>query len=1223
MSVDFAQSLLQEYKLSNWQDIYAVLFNKCELFKRPVQLDTKNNAIKNSYEVGSADLNGEKILFFDVEVQPNIVLRKNRVTLNNSLVRWLATSNADAAIGVFHSKKESSYRFTFVRSSFQFSDDGKIRERRTNPRRYTYILGPDSHCLTAIQRFQKLQTEPNVTLDKVEEAFSVEALTKQFYRELFDWYQWAASDEINAYYPNLDTAPDKNQALQEHLIRLITRLVFVWFIKQKGLVPDELFKPAKVAEKLKNFKPYDMKQCTYYKCYLQNLFFATLNREIGERAFAAPANAFNQAKARDYGVSTLYRHAEEFKCSNNEILALFKKVPYLNGGLFECLDKKDEVENTPVVYVDGFSRRKSARLPNALFFDEAKGIIPLLERYNFTVEENTALDQTVALDPELLGKVFENLLGAYNPETQQTARNESGSFYTPREIVDYMVDESLVAYLKSNSIYKYEKDVLESLIRDDQLPKQIEENDRARKEFSRLLRCVKILDPACGSGAFPVGALNRIVTILRKLSKTQLDEYETKMHLIEKCLYGVDIQNIAVQISKLRFFISLICEQEPILEDTTNNYGIKPLPNLETRFVAANSLISLNKGDRVLDFDGVSDIRQELFEISQNLICPKNRTEKKQLQKKEKALRQKIKELLLANSSEPNPEKIERLQKEVEELQKKRLAVASPDIQSLVQRDVQQNFLEEPTRQEEIKIDANEPERKRIDARIKILKSEIVKEQNRGKYSDEATRIAEKLISWNSSELNNTADFFDPDWMFAIKDGFDIVIGNPPYIQLQSDGGKLADLYEDEKFETFKRTGDIYCLFYERGWQLLKENGHLCFITSNKWMRADYGKLLREFLANKTNPELLIDLGPKVFESATVDTNILLFAKSNDNTGKTCSCIAKEGCRNDLSGFFRQHATECAFTTSDSWVILNPIEQSIKRKIEAIGTPLKDWDIKINRGILTGCNDAFIIDEAKKEELIKEDPKSAEIIRPILRGRDIKRYGYDWAHLYLIATFPARHYDIEQYPAVKKYLLSFDKERLLAAGYDDIANNSKLLREYCQQRLEQSGKDVIVGGRKVVIDGKAQKSRKKTGNKWFETQDQIGYWEDFNNQKIVYREISDVMDACIVDSRFVINNKCYMITGDHITYLISLLNSKLFTKIILPTANITGGKGGDFIQKITSPIPSNDVESILESLLKRREKANSQQVAFIDAEVDSLICKLFGLSKVECSYIMN
>ena len=197
----------------------------------------------------------------------------------------------------------------------------------------------------------------------------------------------------------------------------------------------------------------------------------------------------------------------------------------------------------------------------------------------------------------------------------------------------------------------------------------------------------------------------------------------------------------------------------------------------------------------------------------------------------------------------------------------------------------------------------------------------------------------------------------------------------------------------------------------------------------------------------------------------------------------------------NTGGFVRRHASQCAFTTSDSWVILNPIEQSIKRKIEAVGVPLKEWDIKINRGILTGCNEAFIIDEAKKNELIAQDPKSAEIIRPILRGRDIKRYGYNWAHLYLIATFPARHYDIEEYPAVKNHLLTFDKKRLRDAGRDDIANSSELLSDFCHQRLEQSGKDIIINGRKIIIDGKVQKARKKTGNGWFETQDQIGYWD--------------------------------------------------------------------------------------------------------------------------------
>ena len=340
--------------------------------------------------------------------------------------------------------------------------------------------------------------------------------------------------------------------------------------------------------------------------------------------------------------------------------------------------------------------------------------------------------------------------------------------------------------------------------------------------------------------------------------------------------------------------------------------------------------------------------------------------------------------------------------------------------------------------------------------------------------------------------------------MFAIKDGFDIVIGNPPYIQLQTDGGKLADLYEDEKFETFKRTGDIYCLFYERGWQLLKENGHLCFITSNKWMRADYGKLLREFLANKTNPELLIDLGPKVFDSATVDTNILLFARSNDNVGKTDSCIAKEGCRNDLSGFFRQHATECAFTTSDSWVILNPIEQLIKQKIEAIGTPLKDWDIRINYGIKTGCNEAFIINETQKAELIAEDPKSAEIIRPILRGRDIKRYGYDFAGLYLIAThngIPEKgipRIKIDDYPAIKRHLNKYKRE--INARYDkgDTPYNLR----------------------------------------------SCAYWEDFSKPNIVWGNLCLSAQFSYTEERFFINAPSPMIVPGN-KYILAVLNSKL------------------------------------------------------------------------------
>ena len=246
-------------------------------------------------------------------------------------------------------------------------------------------------------------------------------------------------------------------------------------------------------------------------------------------------------------------------------------------------------------------------------------------------------------------------------------------------------------------------------------------------------------------------------------------------------------------------------------------------------------------------------------------------------------------------------------------------------------------------------------------------------------------------------------------WNLYFKDvfeqgGFDIVIGNPPYINF-SKNKELGAFYKNKGFECFNSNGDIYSLFYEKGIQLLKHLGHLCFITSNKWMRTSSGESTRNFFVEQVNPILLVDLGPNIFESATVDVNILIL-QNNKNQQKIAACAIKKEekkCIKELSVFVRQNATTCNFGT-ESWVVLSPIEQRIKAKIEAVGTPLKDWDINIYRGILTGYNEAFIIDGKKKDELIAEDPKSEEIIRPILRGRDIKRYGYEFADLWLINT---------------------------------------------------------------------------------------------------------------------------------------------------------------------------------------------------------------------------
>ena len=326
------------------------------------------------------------------------------------------------------------------------------------------------------------------------------------------------------------------------------------------------------------------------------------------------------------------------------------------------------------------------------------------------------------------------------------------------------------------------------------------------------------------------------------------------------------------------------------------------------------------------------------------------------------------------------------------------------------------------------------------------------------------------------------------------------------------------------------------------------------------------------------------------------------------------------------SGFVRHNGPDCTFTTSESGVILNPIEQSIKRKIEAVGTPLKDWDIQINYGIKTGCNEAFIIDEAKRAELIAADPKSVEIIRPILRGRDIKRYGYEWAHLYLIATFPSRHYDIEQYPAVKNYLLTFDKQRLLDSGLEEIANSDALLRDFCHQRLEQSGKDIILNGHKVIIEGKVQKARKKTGNKWFETQDQIGYWEDFSLPKIIYPNMTKYLPFLLDKMKFTTNQKCFIITGKHLGYLTAFLNSSLFKycyRDSFPELQAgTRELSKIFFDKLAVAEVTDKQNAEFEELVGKIQDlpANAER-RYLEKLVDNMIFKIHGLSEDESRQI--
>ena len=1060
----------------------------------------------------------------------------------------------------------------------------------SNFRRYTYFVSKDQTNKTFIKQF----TEADFTsLEKIIDAFSVEKVTKQFYQEIANWYFWAMD---NVEFPD-DEEKDREKRNAKNLIRLITRIIFIWFMKEKELVPSTLFDKSFI-DKIINYK--DKTGSTYYKAILQNLFFATLNTKM-KRDDKESRIFVEEAEKKGY-LSDAYLQQGYYRYSRfikDKILFIeqFENVPFLNGGLFECLDKKIDNE---VIRIDCFSdnpkNETKLKVPDDIFFLEkeidvdlskyldkgknkkATGLLTILKRYNFTIDENTPVDQDVALDPELLGKVFENLLAAYVPETSETARKATGSYYTPREIVEYMVNESLIEHLKT-SLNNKDKSVEEKLrLLFDYASDENPFDEQTTLKLIEAIENIKILDPACGSGAFPMGILHKLVLALHKLDpenkiwKKKLLErvppeikdetekslenksvdYIRKLGLIENCIYGVDIQEIAIQISKLRFFISLLVEQK--IDDTKPNRDIRALPNLETKFVAANTLIGLNRPTQMsLTASEIETLEKDLFKVREEIFYTNSRKEKVELQRKEKKLREQLKVALKQNGFQ--------------------------------------------------------------------------------------NEVAEKITSWDPFDQNTHSDWFDPEWMFGIKvsesSGFDIVIGNPPYIQLQksinkSSKLKYADLYKDQNYKTFERTGDIYCLFYEKGINLIKEIGHLCYITSNKWMRAGYGEALREYFT-KHNPKILIDLGPGVFESATVDTNILLIQKhriEDDSNTLRAVTIAKDG-NIDLQKHLNEKGVVLNKLTKDAWFIGSSAEQKLKEKIERIGKPLKDWDVNIYRGVLTGLNEAFIITTEKRNEILAncsvaessrfggktERERTEEIIKPILRGRDIKRYYYEWAGLWVI---------------------------VIPAGWTNDNKGRKNAETFINETYPSIMKHL------KPFEVKAKK-RDDQGDYWWELR-HCAYYPEFEKEKVVYSEIVRQPQFFLDTDSFYVEATSFLMTGKYVKYICGLLNSTPVTYFFKEwyAGGGLGEEGYRYKKAFLENLPIPTITSANEPIVKQIEmlvdkiltakKSNENVLAFEESqlskdaqgtidtsewekEIDLLVYKLYNLTYEEVKII--
>ena len=785
---DILHPLLGEYAVG-----YDILTDDQTVREKAAQTN-----IKEISHVATFNLFGSELKVFDVTVGDNKKLAQSKVGIQAVIRQYI--NQFEGALIIFHYKNSTnrSWRFSYV-------EKRNTAKNTTGAKRYTYILGKDMPSRTIVKRFETLESKKNtITLSDLTEAFSVEALSKEFFAEYKVFYEdfvqyitgkryikakgksgyenktiagTKVHTEIFANFKKL-SAGDEQKAekkVRDYIKKMMGRLVFIQFLQKKawlGCSDDNwddgdrdylqhLFEQSNTAQ-----------QENFLSAVLEPLFFGMLNTD--------PKDRTQHFKQKGWDVTLLDR---------------FGKVPYLNGGLFE----EDTEDSVPVVFPAVLFGNPKQKETERTFhttkdsdypYDASCGLLDFFARYNFTIDETDPEDREVGVDPEMLGKIFENLL---------EDNKDKGAFYTPKEIVQYMCRESLIAYLGEET-----RD--EPVMRDFVLKHEtatIKDTDAV----SSALKAVKICDPAVGSGAFPMGMLNELFACRMLLEGEGADEENRsriKKEIVRENIYGVDIEKGAVDIARLRFWLAIIVdEKKPI-----------SLPNLDYKIMQGNSLLESYEGVSLENL--LQQNKNELFSNTEGSIKalqtaisdyyqPKTHTSKQ-------AMKQHIAQLIYALLNEQG------WSKEHDKL---------ADLKK-------------------IPIDAND-----------------------------------RFFLWHTwfSEVFNRPS----------KQGFDIVIGIPPYIQLQDDNGKLAKIYKPMKFNTFNSMGDIYQLFYETGIKLLRKSGHLCYITSNKWMRAGYGEASRKYFAEHTQPKVLVDLaGEKVFENATVDVNILLLQKAA-YTQNTCA----------------------------------------------------------------------------------------------------------------------------------------------------------------------------------------------------------------------------------------------------------------------------------------------------------------------------------------------
>lgn len=979
--------------------------------------------------------------------------------------------------------------------------------------------------------------------EDLKSAFDVEKLSDDFFREYKVFYEDIVQYVTGARYievkknkyertemsaPNseifnqfIDAYKGKDEAekaVRNYVKKLMGRLVFIQFLQKKGWLG--------IPMRTVGWKDGD-------KDFLQHLF---------DHVSPEEQNSFVDKVLEEVLFYSFNRKESERKLKNSTLKKF--KFPFLNCGLFDK-DQDDDFDFAlpgAVFHNKKFydTERKAPDIKSWIkkrkpyFNDEVCGLFDFFDRFNFTIDENDPTDADVSVDPEMLGKIFENLL---------EDNKDKGAFYTPKEIVGYMCNESLIAYLESEcpslrhperssachpersegssirSSSRHSERSEESSIRSLVVDLNADSFTEKEKEIlDQKLSEVKICDPAIGSGAFPMGLLNLLYKIRLKLGvvqkKSKNPEATLKREIIQQNIYGVDIEKGAVDIAQLRFWLSLVVDEvEP-----------DALPNLEYKIMQGNSLLESYEGIDLSSLAGEGKNRSRGKASDQLSLVFDEKQAMEQIQK---------------------------------------------DLNSFYKTD---------------DYNVKEHLKKDINLNVKNYIKHIAPEKS--KAIDVLPLPNDKFFLWHTY----FRDVFDR----KEKCGFDIVIGNPPYIQLQT-MGEICDVYEKAGFDAFNRTGDIYCLFVENGLNLLKTNGVLTYIMPNKWMQAGYGKELRSYLSKKKILSF-VDFGDfQIFANATTYVCIPLIQNAKASTTFKASYMRDA----DMSKIpARENVFNSADFGEESWVLSSSGEKKLRDHLQDVFPNLKTFvGGEAYRGVVSGLTKAFVIDDSTYRNISCGEDNSKTIMHPMIRGRDVQPYQYAERGGYLIGTFPALKLKIEDYPGIKKWLLTFG-----------------------EKKLEQTGK-------KYIINGEEVKARKKTANKWFETQDQIGYYSQFAKPKIMYQAFQ-VKPCFIYDQEGLYCNNSMWILPTENKALLGLLNSKmgwwLISKYCTQIQN-----GYQLIWKYFGEIPialkdgdlSNKISSLVDSILATKKKDPSADTSKQEAEIDKLVYELYGLTDEEIAIV--